>query len=633
MAYNYNENYFLVVKPNIKNNKNIRTPQIEAYYKIMEYYSNEYKNRNSLIVLPTGVGKTGVMAMAPFGLAKKRVLIITPATSIRDTVLEAISPDNPENFWYKCKVITPGFILPNVIEYEGSSTPIEVLNSANIVVLNIHKLQERLNSSLINRVGNDFFDLIIIDEAHHSTAMTWVECVNYFKEAKVLKLTGTPFRTDGEKITGELIYKYSLSRAMVHEYVKSLSNIKYVPDELKLTIDGDSKLYTVDEILELGLRDQDWVTRSIAYSKECSEKIVDESIKALEEKLENSTIPHKIIAIACSIKHAKDIAEIYESKGISTAIIHSNLSKYEKEKAFKDIENHRVKAVINVAMLGEGYDHKYLSIAAIFRPFRNELPYAQFIGRVLRKINEGSAKDNIAKIISHQHLYLDILWEKYKKEIQESEIIKNLKDYDEILDYTFDDNTPRSDRQEVEYGTVIESNKHSIMEETYLDTELINKSKAEDKVLKEKLRQLQEVLGVNEEQAKILLQQTQLNKTHLGRPDLLYKSKKRNLDEEIRENIVPKFIEKFDINPDLDDLKDCGLFIGKYWWIPNNIKGNKGKNTAMLAMYYSSYLKNAVGLPRNEWSDTDFDNAFRKLEMLNEVIDETLNMYYNERNN
>ena len=46
MAYNYNENYFLVVKPNIKNNKNIRTPQIEAYYKIMEYYSNEYKNRH-----------------------------------------------------------------------------------------------------------------------------------------------------------------------------------------------------------------------------------------------------------------------------------------------------------------------------------------------------------------------------------------------------------------------------------------------------------------------------------------------------------------------------------------------------------------------------------------------------------
>ena len=78
-------------------------------------------------------------------------------------------------------------------------------------------------------------------------------------------------------------------------------------------------------------------------------------------------------------------------------------------------------------------------------------------------------------------------------------------------------------------GAVIESNKHSIMEETYLDTELINKSKAEDKVLKEKLRQLQEVLGVNEEQAKILLQQTQLNKTHLGRPDLLYKSKKRRI--------------------------------------------------------------------------------------------------------
>ncbi|UZQ49566.1 hypothetical protein [Clostridium kluyveri] len=103
------------------------------------------------------------------------------------------------------------------------------------------------------------------------------------------------------------------------------------------------------------------------------------------------------------------------------------------------IENHNVKVVINVAMLGEGYDHPYLSIAAIFRPFRNELPYIQFIGRVLRIINEGLAKDNIAPIVSHENLDLDELWQKYKIEIQESEIIKRLRNYDEILDEDFDD--------------------------------------------------------------------------------------------------------------------------------------------------------------------------------------------------
>jgi len=42
----------------------------------------------------------------------------------------------------------------------------------------------------------------IIDEAHHSTASTWVECLQYFSHAKVVKLTGTPYRPDGEKIVG-----------------------------------------------------------------------------------------------------------------------------------------------------------------------------------------------------------------------------------------------------------------------------------------------------------------------------------------------------------------------------------------------------------------------------------------------
>ena len=95
--------------------------------------------------------------------------------------------------------------------------------------------------------------------------------------------------------------------------------------------------------------------------------------------------------------------------------------------------------MINVAMLGEGYDHKYLSIAAIFRPFRAELPYTQFIGRVLRYIPEGNPEDNIAKIVSHHYLYLDKLWEKYKKEISQSEIIKSLRDIDDILDKDLDE--------------------------------------------------------------------------------------------------------------------------------------------------------------------------------------------------
>lgn len=70
------------------------------------------------------------------------MLIITPGTTIRNTVFEALDPLNADNFWYKQEVLMPGQLMLKVIEYDGKETPNEVLNAANIVILNIHKLQK-----------------------------------------------------------------------------------------------------------------------------------------------------------------------------------------------------------------------------------------------------------------------------------------------------------------------------------------------------------------------------------------------------------------------------------------------------------------------------------------------------------
>lgn len=494
MAFVYNHNYFMASMPNLYGNQSLRLPQVEAYRMVNEYFNSDYDNRNALIVLPTGVGKTGVIGLAPYGISKGRVLIITPWTTIRDTVLESLNPENYDNFWLKRKVLNSKLLLPNVIEYSGSDTTYGVLSASNIVILNVQKLQGRLDSSLINIVSKDFLDMIIIDEAYHSTARTWIECVNYFESVKVLKLTGTPFRTDGEEISGQLIYKYPLSRAMHNGFVKSLENIIYVPEKLKLTIDKDeTKEYSIDEIYEMNLRDIDWVTRSVAYSKSCSEKVVDESIRPLKRKTINSNIPHKIIAIACSIPHAKQICGLYESKGLAVALMHSELNECEKKKVFKDIENHRVQVVVNVAMLGEGYDHPYLSITAIFRQFRNELPYTQFIGRILRTISDEGVKanDNIGQIVSHKHLELDNLWERYKIEIQESEIIGKLKDYDSVLDEEIDDGVEKGvSVKGIDVGDASDYGRGSLLIETYLDTEITRKAKEEDDKTKEKIEQI-----------------------------------------------------------------------------------------------------------------------------------------------
>lgn len=569
----YNEHYFEVACPYISDNSALREPQVQAYYKVYDHFVVRNKQHtHAIVVLPTGVGKTGLMGLLPFHICKGRALIITPQLTIKDAVVDSLDPDNPESFWYKRKIFKRVDETPTLVEY-ASNIKREVLDAANIVVLNIHKLQMRLTSSPLNFLPQNYFDMIIIDEAHHSTAVTWVETTNHFKNAKVVKLTGTPIRTDREELAGELVYKYKLSQAMAKGYVKSLRNLEYVPEKLFLTIDKDeTKLYTVEELLEQGLRDEDWIRRSVAFSRECSESVVKESIKLLNRKKENSKVPHKIIAVACSIDHAEQIKQLYIENGYQAEVIHSKQSPDKQAEVKLDIENHRLDVIINVAMLGEGYDHPYLSVAAIFRPFRNELPYEQFIGRVLRTIPEDEvekAEDNIADIVSHHNLELARLWEKYKIEIQESEVIKHLRsDYslDEI-DYKLDseDKDSRGKINIVSLGSAREQGIGTLIMDNYLNTELIKKQQEEEKKQKESISKLQELLHIDYEQALAIYNQTRTKDTAaFKRPDLYFAAKRKNLDDQIREVLIPQLITRYNIDQFGNNLSGCRLFTGKY---------------------------------------------------------------------
>lgn len=627
----YNEHYFGTANPHIYGNDELREPQIQGYYKVYEHFIvRNKKNTHAIVVLPTGVGKTGLMGLLPFHICEGRSLIITPQLTIKDTVVDSLDPENPESFWYKRKIFDRIDETPTLVEFSGGMKN-EILDAANIVVLNIHKLQARLTKSPLNYLPKDYFDMIIIDEAHHSTANTWVETINHFDKAKIVKLTGTPIRTDGVELAGELVYKYKLSQAMAKGYVKSLRNIEYIPEQLLLTIDKDeTKQYTVEQLLELGLRDEDWIRRSVAFSKECSESVVKESIKLLENKRrDTSKVPHKIIAVACSIDHAEEIKQLYIENGYRAEVIHSKQMPEKQDETKQNIENHRLDVIIHVAMLGEGYDHPYLSIAAIFRPFRSELPYEQFIGRVLRVIPEEEAEktdDNIADIVSHHNLQLADLWEKYKVELQESEVIKHLQE-ENFLDDSgnpSEGNSSGTSADIIPLGLAKEQGTGTLTTDTYLNTELIKKQKEEEKKQKESIDKLQELLHIDYEQALAIYNQTRTKDTALfKRPDLYFANRKKSLDDQIREILVPQLITRFHINQSEKNLANCRLFHGKYAWI----KTKASDNGAMLAMYFNTYLRNTVGKKREEWKVTDFDIAFEKLMIAEEFVEKVLSEY------
>lgn len=611
-----NKDYFQITEANILANKKLREPQVEAYVEAYNHFVIDENNTHAIIVLPTGSGKTGLISALPYGIADGRVLIIAPQLTILDTIEESLDSGSAKNFWSKMGIIENPRELPVLVRYEGRETRKEHMEDANIVLANIQKLQARNEMSLLNQYDPDFFDMIIIDEAHHAEARTWLENLQHFSKAKVIKITATAYRTDGKQLVGELIYKYKLSQAMSKGYVKSLEKLDFRPDNPQFTIDEDDQLYSLEDILKL--KDEEWVSRSVALSDDCKKSIVDESVKLLGEKRHGTTVPHKIIAAAPSINDAKKIAEMYDATGLRAIAIYNDMPN--RDQAFSDIENHRVDVVVNVSMMGEGYDHKYLSIAAIFRAFRSLLPYEQFIGRILRAIPEEETmkkSDNIGSVVAHKLLFLEDLWNYYKEQIQESNFIKELNDTNLWEDENDPIGTGSGNIIRHDFGEVIESGAGSLEHEVYMDGHYIKEANRIRKERETKKNELIKLLGISDERAEQILEQQESSTSEYKRPDIILKQRKKLTDSNIRQVIVPELLVAAGLDINGKELKEFKVFQDRrYSWIPNKID----KNGGMLATYLNTFLKNEIGKKREEWSNDDYARAAKSLEQQAEYL-------------
>ncbi|ALR78676.1 DEAD/DEAH box helicase [[Enterobacter] lignolyticus] len=425
--------YFFDTAVNIEGNTKLRAPQIEAYIKIKDFFSDE-ENKEALVVLPTGTGKSGLISIAPFGVARKKVLIITPGLITKDSIRKT-QEVLANNFWVNFDIVFSSREIPIVNEYSADLSD-EHLLSSHIVYSNIQKVASTRDNALINRVPSDFFDLIIIDEAHHAPAQSWRDTLRYFSNAKILHVTGTPYRGDNQEIPGVRIHETPLSEVMRDKYVKWLRKETVNAHELFFSTPEQPGIKLSKEQI-LMLKDKEWIEKSIALSKECSLDVIDHSISKLRELKETSpNVPHKILAVGCSIAHAEDLLTWYKDRGITSVIVHSEMEQSELADALMKVEHHQCDVVISVNMLMEGYDHKYLTVLAIFRPYRSLNAFAQVVGRILRVIPESEIThfeiDNNGIVIFHEEIGLNVMWENFQKEVDRARRAS-------VREYTFTD--------------------------------------------------------------------------------------------------------------------------------------------------------------------------------------------------
>lgn len=335
------------IKPtkNSKGQAGLRPPQIGALHSILAHLECG-RNENGIIVMPTGTGKTETMLSFLVANQCVRTLVIVPSDSLRSQiggkyqtlgVLKDLGVIKPDTTLPKVKIITGKKSTDEWTEYIADS---------NVIVTTMASVTG-LEENIVQLIANSV-DYLIVDEAHHSQAKTWSTFISNFRKDKVLLFTATPFRNDGKRLEGKILFNYSLKKAQEDGYYKP---IRFRPVMKFNKDDGD-----------------------IA--------IAEEAVKILREDLENG-YNHIIMARCKDMKRAAEIFAIYQKyQEFNPVLIHSKTAG--KKDILAAIKEFKHRIIICVNMLGEGYDLSELKIAAIHDE-RQSLPITlQFIGRFTR---------------------------------------------------------------------------------------------------------------------------------------------------------------------------------------------------------------------------------------------------------
>jgi superfamily II DNA or RNA helicase len=413
--------YFNTSSAHIEGNDQLRNPQEEAYIAVKDHFTGDW-SLAALVILPTGVGKSLVIAAVPFGIAEGRVLVVAPNLTIKNGLEETLS-DPVNGVYRKRSVLDSNQRLPRVVILKQGQVNLEDCLKADIIVANVQQIQ-----GWLHLFPQDFFDMILVDEAHHVPASSWQNVNDAFPNAKRVYVTATPFRSDGQEIQAETVHTTSLAEAMKAGYIKNVVRATAQASEITFTIEGEERVLGREEILDL--KEETWFSRGVALSEPPNRTIAERAIAILQEKRRGGVF-HQIIAVACSIRHARELEVLFESYGLrATHVASRGMTQDERDQRIDDFDNGEYDVIVHVGILGEGYDNPNISVAAIFRPYRSTLPYAQFVGRAIRHIANGDADDNIAHVVGHVGLDLDEQWDYFKREEEQAQILRDLDDVD-----------------------------------------------------------------------------------------------------------------------------------------------------------------------------------------------------------
>lgn len=238
--------------------------------------------------------------------------------------------------------------------------------ACHIQVASVQSLVRRLD-----RWEKVRFDFIIIDEAHHAPAKTYLWILDTFPGVKLLGVTATPYRKDGWGFA-HIFDKLIVSPEPI-EFIRSgfLSNYDYysVPSQSPV----------IQGINSVPIENGDFAEDPLIHLLDCGSiraQVVDSYIKYGYGK--------KAIVFTINKEHNHHLCEEYKRKGINAATIDSDTPPCERKRIINAFRVGNIQVLLNVNLFTEGFDCPDVEVIQLARPTLSIAMYLQQVGRGLR---------------------------------------------------------------------------------------------------------------------------------------------------------------------------------------------------------------------------------------------------------
>lgn len=251
--------------------------------------------------------------------------------------------------------------------------------------ITVGSVQTLMREKRLSNFSIDYFDVIIIDEAHHAVSDSYTRILNHFENAAVLGVTATPDRGDMKnlgKVFQSLAYEYTLPKAIKEGY---LSPIKAVTIPLQIDFTGVS--------VQAG----DFKASDI-------DTALDPYLYQIAEEMKSYCLNRKTVVFLPLVKTSQKFRDILNQAGFTAAEVNGESS--DRAEILEDFDKGKYNVLCNSMLLTEGWDCPSVNCVVVLRPTKVRSLYSQMVGRGTR-LCEGKT----------ELLLLDFLWHTERHEL------------------------------------------------------------------------------------------------------------------------------------------------------------------------------------------------------------------------